>query len=220
MALAKSVEACPPIAAGDGSVVTACIKTRVASELVRVVMSDGTHLTGTKVHPVWSLDRNDWVSLGDLVEGENLATELGPISVSSLELYRTTEPVYNFETHGEHVYQVTNLGVLVHNKCAGLHHFAPRAWGSKLPYGSKLLTNFGPKSHTAIHNAFSAFVKSRFGQAFNAKSGKWWQANTTWQERYRALIDFHRNYQGGNYFSAFMKEIRDGIKAGQNPLGR
>jgi hypothetical protein len=61
------------------------------------------------------LDRNDWVSLGDLVEGENLATELGPISVSSLELYRTTEPVYNFETHGEHVYQVTQLGLLVHN---------------------------------------------------------------------------------------------------------
>jgi hypothetical protein len=61
------------------------------------------------------LDRNDWVSLGDLVEGENLATELGPISVSSLELYRTTEPVYNLETHGEHVYQVTQLGLLVHN---------------------------------------------------------------------------------------------------------
>ena len=61
------------------------------------------------------MDRNDWVSLGDLVEGENLATELGPISVSSLELYRTTEPVYNFETHGEHVYQVTQLGLLVHN---------------------------------------------------------------------------------------------------------
>jgi len=74
----------------------------------------GTELSGTPVHPVWSLDRNDWVPLGELVEEENLATDFGSISVSSLELYRTTEPVYNFETLGEHVYQVTQLGLLVH----------------------------------------------------------------------------------------------------------
>ena len=142
------MEACPPIAAGDGSVVTACIKTRVASELVRVVMSDGTELTGTKVHPVWSLDRNDWVSLGDLVEGENLATELGPISVSSLELYRTTEPVYNFETHGEHVYQVTQLGLLVHNAYTTLK-------GMRNPKVANAIKN-GKKSH----DAFRALAKA------------------------------------------------------------
>lgn len=46
------------------------ITMHVASELVRVVMSDGIELTGTAVHPVWSLDRRDWVPLGELIEVE------------------------------------------------------------------------------------------------------------------------------------------------------
>jgi hypothetical protein len=35
----------------------------------------------------------------------------------SVTLSRVAEPVYNIEVHGEHVYQVGELGVLVHNEC-------------------------------------------------------------------------------------------------------
>ena len=37
--------------------------------------------------------------------------------VLSVSLSRVSQPVYNIEVHGEHVYQVGELGVLVHNSC-------------------------------------------------------------------------------------------------------
>gem|GEM_PF-2430699 len=38
-------------------------------------------------------------------------------------LSRVSQPVYNIEVHGEHVYQVGELGVLVHNSCEGIYVF-------------------------------------------------------------------------------------------------
>ena len=37
--------------------------------------------------------------------------------VLSVSLSRVSKPLYNIEVHGEHVYQVGELGVLVHNAC-------------------------------------------------------------------------------------------------------
>ena len=65
---------CPPIADDEGSVVTARVVTRevhvVAS--VDVLGAEGSveTITGTTIHPVWSVDRQGWVPLGELVEGE------------------------------------------------------------------------------------------------------------------------------------------------------
>ena len=118
-ALVTAVEACPPIAGGEGSVVTARFVTRevhvVAS--VEVLGPDGSveTITGTTIHPVWSVDREDWVPLGELVQGETLQGEGGLAVVLSITLSRVAQPVYNLEVHGEHVYQVGQLGVLVHN---------------------------------------------------------------------------------------------------------
>jgi hypothetical protein len=41
----------------------------------------------------------------------------GPAIVLPVTLSRVTQPVYNIEVHNEHVYQVGDLGVLVHNVC-------------------------------------------------------------------------------------------------------
>jgi hypothetical protein len=35
----------------------------------------------------------------------------------SVAIVNTSVPVYNIEVHGEHVYQVGDLGLLVHNEC-------------------------------------------------------------------------------------------------------
>jgi hypothetical protein len=118
-ALVTAVEACPPIAGGEGSVVTARFVTRevhvVAS--VDVLGLDGSieTITGTTIHPVWSVDREDWVPLGELVQGETLQGEGGVAVVLSVTLSRVAQPVYNLEVHGEHVYQVGELGLVVHN---------------------------------------------------------------------------------------------------------
>ena len=135
LALVTAIDDCPPIAGGEGSVVTARFVTRevhvVAS--VDVLGADGTveTITGTTIHPVWSVDRQEWVPLAELGQGERLCCDtesfgLGfPSSLSpkasglvlSVSLSRVSQPVYNIEVHGEHVYQVGELGVLVHNAC-------------------------------------------------------------------------------------------------------
>jgi hypothetical protein len=73
LALVTAIDDCPPIAGGEGSVVTARFVTRevhvVAS--VDVLGADGTveTITGTTIHPVWSVDRQEWVPLSELIDG-------------------------------------------------------------------------------------------------------------------------------------------------------
>ena len=99
-----------------------------------VLGADGTveTITGTTIHPLWSVDRQEWVPLAKLADGERLCCDtesfrLGfPSSLTpkasglvlSVSLSRVTQPVYNVEVHGEHVYQVGELGLVVHNACA------------------------------------------------------------------------------------------------------
>jgi hypothetical protein len=119
LALVTAIDDCPPIAGGEGSVVTARFVTRevhvVAS--VDVLGADGTveTITGTTIHPVWSVDRQEWVPLAELADGERLQGLDGLAVVLSVTLSRFSQPVYNIEVHGEHVYQVGELGLVVHN---------------------------------------------------------------------------------------------------------
>ena len=106
---------CPPIADGPGSVVTARYVTRQTADLVTATFADGTELTGTRQHPVWCVTRQAWVGLGELLPGEEVETRQGPLAVRTVEAVPGLQPVYNLEVHGEHVYEVTDVGVLVHN---------------------------------------------------------------------------------------------------------
>ena len=125
LALVTAIDDCPPIAGGEGSVVTARFVTRevhvVAS--VDVLGADGTveTITGTTIHPVWSVDRQSWVPLAELTDGETLQGLDGLAVVLSVSLSRVSQPVYNIEVHGEHVYQVGELGLVVHNECPNLN---------------------------------------------------------------------------------------------------
>ena len=88
-------------------------------------------ITGTPIHPIWSVARQDWVPLAELAEGEHLLSLLpsplrgrktegeGAVTaiVLSVSLSRVTQPVYNIEVHSEHVYQFGELCVVVHNAC-------------------------------------------------------------------------------------------------------
>lgn len=114
-ATVTGIEACPPLSTGPGSVVTGRFVTYNARSLVRVEFDGGAELIGTSSHPVWSLDRRDWVGLGDLQQHERVAARHGAAVVTSLDSIQQLDTVYNIEVHGEHVYEVTELGVLVHN---------------------------------------------------------------------------------------------------------
>lgn len=110
---------CPSIAEGEGNVVIGRFETRNAHDLVIVTLDDGTSITGTCIHPVWSLDRLEWVELGQLKEGEVLLGIDGPVNVGRIKFLNASQPVYNLEILGEHVYCVGKLGVLSHNTGPG-----------------------------------------------------------------------------------------------------
>ncbi|MFY7876510.1 MAG: Hint domain-containing protein, partial [Pirellula sp.] len=120
-ATVTSIDDCPEIADGEGSVVTARFTTREVHVVASVDIQgpDGfiETITGTPIHPIWSVDRQEWVPLGELTEGETLQGFDGLAIVLGLSLTTVAKPVYNIEVHGEHVYQVGELGLLVHNSC-------------------------------------------------------------------------------------------------------
>ena len=98
-----------------------CVKLRIQQRTTQTksIGPDGTTkvLERTTVHPIWSVDRNDWIQLRELRKGERLQASDGIAAVVSIAIVSTNVPVYNIEIHGEHVYQVGELGLLVHNDC-------------------------------------------------------------------------------------------------------
>ncbi|MEQ1905304.1 MAG: polymorphic toxin-type HINT domain-containing protein [Pirellulaceae bacterium] len=121
-ALVTAIEPCPAISSGEGSVVTGRFVTRQVHCTIRLVVANSTGHTetieGTAIHPFWSLDRLDWVPMGDLIEGERLSSATGSAVVRSSTIANHSVPVYNVEVNGEHVYDVGEIQLLVHNMCA------------------------------------------------------------------------------------------------------
>jgi len=113
------VAPCPEIApnsfTGEGQVVVSRFTSFDVELLVRLDFDGSQSLTGTSIHRIWSLDRQDWVAMGDLEIGERLQGTSGPVTITSTHLVAQTQNVYNIEVQGEHVYEVTELGILVHN---------------------------------------------------------------------------------------------------------
>ncbi len=133
-ALVTSVEACPPIAHGDGNAVTGRFLTRQVDKIASVTVRSSTGkietVEGTTIHPVWSVDQQDWIGLGDLTVGETLTDKFGAAIVVDVHVKAESTPVYNIEIHGEHVYQVGKLGLLVHNSaedCIDFFGNAPKS---------------------------------------------------------------------------------------------
>ena len=116
-----AIEQCPPIADGRGSVVITRVKTHRAGNLFVVTFENGETLTGTGKHPVWSVEGQAWVALSDLKPRDHVQSREGILQVIEVIRLNDELPVYNLEVHGEHVYEVTSAGVLVHNNdCSDL----------------------------------------------------------------------------------------------------
>ena len=106
---------CPPIPPGPGRVVTGTF--RHASARVLDLQIDGLAepIGATANHPFWSEDRQEFVRADGLEIGERLRTLHGAARLIDTVPRSGTEPVYNLEVQTEHVYHVTDAGVLVHN---------------------------------------------------------------------------------------------------------
>jgi len=181
-AVVTSITPCPEIAQGEGRVVTGRFVTRDAGNLVTVALENGTEIRATDVHPVWSVDREEWVPAGELEPGELVDTLAGPVAVHSVDRLESAIDVYNIEVHGEHVFRVTADGVLVHNACPTVsdlraiaikgfqvHHILPEYLGKMLGYTSSQMAHHpgalisqwmhtGALNPSAVHKAISRYL--------------------------------------------------------------
>ncbi len=123
LATVQAIDSCPSIQPGEGNVVTGRFMHRPDGELVDVRVEGLASPIGCTVnHPFWSADRATFVPAEELQPGERVETILaGLAKVVAVTQRPDADRVYNIEVHGEHVYHVSDLGVLVHNRCLGRH---------------------------------------------------------------------------------------------------
>lgn len=121
-AFVDAVLPCPPIDEGTGNIITGTFAHEADPETVilSVTFANGAYIKGvTENHPFYSVDRRDYVPIGDMHDGDFVKVNDGVTKITKIEsrFARPGEMLYNLETHNEHVYQVTTAGILVHNNC-------------------------------------------------------------------------------------------------------
>jgi|GEM_PF-4251861 len=110
-----SNDPCPPITAGEGRIVISTF-THVAPETICMYL-DGLAepIRCTPNHITWSAEHRDFVEAHELQPGHMVLCDDGIRTIARVD--RIAEPirVYNLEIQGQHVYQVSSLGMLMHN---------------------------------------------------------------------------------------------------------
>jgi hypothetical protein len=114
------IDPCPTIQAGKGNIITGTFAHESANVIDLYVECLDKPIGTTNNHPFWSVTRQEFVDAGKLQQGEELQLYNGQTTKVVQILPRPgPESVYNLEVHNEHVYHVTNNGILVHNVCGG-----------------------------------------------------------------------------------------------------
>jgi hypothetical protein len=111
-----NIEPCPLIKQGKGNVITGTFHHEAANTIDVHVEGLSKPIGGTDNHPFWSVTRNEFVEAGKLQPGEELHLYSGQTAKVIQILPRPgPEQVHNLEVMNEHVYRVSDQGILVHN---------------------------------------------------------------------------------------------------------
>lgn len=113
------INLCGPIKVGQGELVTGTFKFSHGHVGELVLESEPKPIGVTALHPFWSVDRQNWVPVSELLIGEQVKTSNGTTHVVSFTMTDRTEPVYNLEVAYSNCYHVGQSGVLVHNQSTG-----------------------------------------------------------------------------------------------------
>ncbi len=124
-ALVEAIAPCPPIEPDDGTgrqIVTGLMIHRAENILDISITGLDEPLGVTTTHPIWSETRQHFVKAGQLEVGEHLRSTTGHLAeVTHITPHRgPPQNVYNLEVNAEHVYQVGQSGLLVHNDCGDI----------------------------------------------------------------------------------------------------
>jgi RHS repeat-associated protein len=118
LARVVSNEPCPRLEQGFGRLVLSTVS-HLNNDVwqIEVIDQNGRRevIRPTGFHKVYSASQNAWVSAKDLGPGERLHGVSGTVVVRTVARVPGVHRVYNMTVEGEHIYRVSNLGVLVHN---------------------------------------------------------------------------------------------------------
>jgi Papain fold toxin 2 len=141
--------------------------------------------------------------MGELHEGEQTQSRDGLLKITRRVALPDMQPVYNLEVHGEHVYEVTRAGVLVHNNdCLKIATEA----AADIVAASPLLKEFGKCIEFAKSLKSSLVQKSVSGTAIRL------------EKQGRTIVDISANRIVGS-------DLHDAIRVGDtvfdnlNPKG-
>ena len=214
-------------APGIGNLVTGTFK-HISDDVIDLVVEGQTKPIGvTNSHPFWSVDREEFVPAGELLQGERLLLFSGDTARVLQKLPRPgPQDVYNIEVFGEHVYLVTPEGLLAHNGC-GLSRFDDRL-GSGRPYIRKhvnleLIKKYNAKNKEMItsignlHRGHVYGVEYRNLRKFAKDLGlnrKEWNELQNFHELYELEDAMHNMSHAGECpelynFNAMMKRLRE-----------
>ena len=199
-ALILAIEPCPPIKPGVGEVVTGTFSHVAAAIIDLHVEGESEPIGVTPGHPFWSVDRQDFVPVGELRIGERLRTIAGgQACVSSITPRGPPERVYNLEIAGEHQYHVASTGLLAHNTCTvHRHHSDPIFMGGKRNQPTTILT---VTEHKRLHRDLNDFLKGKTNSAGNhmrpqrGNSGRTIRKTFTTAERRAAMAEFYTKFR-------------------------
>ena len=202
------------------------IKTTHGLRVLSFVGADGstTTLNTTDEHPFFVVDRG-WTRADQLQIGDTLVQPDGSfvtLTASQIEPRSQGVTVYNLEVEGGHTYFVddaaSGAAVWVHNACAGAHHLLPRSLGSKTPYRHSSLTPLNKLRHTKAHRELSRHLAKQTKTLPNGTKvdmlprrgnpGTRVQQNFSKAEREAALHAFYKEYNGGEFYTAFLNELK------------
>ncbi|MEO8498839.1 MAG: polymorphic toxin-type HINT domain-containing protein, partial [Planctomycetota bacterium] len=114
-----SITACPRIPDGEGRVVTGTFA-HLAQKTIRLTISGVSEpIRCTPNHATSSVEARGFVEAQDLKPGQHVLCRAGIYEVAKIEHLAEPIEVFNLEIFGQHVYQITTGGMLVHNGTAG-----------------------------------------------------------------------------------------------------
>ena len=142
-----SIWPCPTVPAGEGRIVIGTF-THITSETICMYI-DGLDepIRCTPNHVTWSVEHKDFVEAHELQAGNLILCDDGVRKLVRIEKIAEPIRVYNLEVQGQHVYQVSKLGMLVHN------------------------TSFAGMTNNAVNKTISAQQHVLLRQLFKGQSG-------------------------------------------------
>jgi len=114
-----SIGPCPPLAQGRGPIVIGTFQHEAPGTILLTISGLAEPLRCTPNHAIWSHDRQQFVEAQSLRTSELVATRYGLRRLASVSSRVKAVTVYNLEVLGQHVYQVSPLGLLAHNASPG-----------------------------------------------------------------------------------------------------